>query len=91
MNKTDKIVIGAASVVALSAITMLTISKKCTEVANSVVSNLMNVRFTLAQTKDEIVKSNAKISDANRILRNIIKDDVNSENETKGKSRNEKV
>ena len=86
MSKTDRIVIGAATVIGASAVVMYTVGKKCTDLAADIVSNLMNTRFTLSQTREELSKSNDKISDANRILRNLISEDVKSENESRGKN-----
>ena len=72
MTTTDKVIIGATAVVAISAITMLVISKKYDDASNAVINELYDIHQTLDKSHENILASNKAIAESNRILRKLV-------------------
>lgn len=76
MGKSEKIMVGSAIGMLGAAFLLWKASKTIKESADSVVSSMMNVRFSLSETKKEVIDGNSKVEEASRILRKLVKDEL---------------
>lgn len=72
MTTSDKIIIGSTVVVAASAITMLTISKRCETMTDKLLSELEDTHQTVNRIQLYIDESNKEIARSNQLLRKIV-------------------
>ena len=73
MTTSDKIILGSTAVIAVSAITMLAISKKYEVATEEALSELKDIRYSLSKTREDVIIGNRAISEGNQILRQIVK------------------
>ena len=73
MTTSDKIIIGSTIVIAASAITMLTLSKKYEKATNVLNEELQDIHYLLSRSREDINAGNKAIVEGNNILREIVK------------------
>ena len=73
MTNLEKVVIGSTVIIAVSAVSILVVSKKYENATETVIENLKDVRYTLSKSREDIIVGNKEIVEGNKLLKLIVK------------------
>lgn len=83
LDMTDKIILTSTAVIALSSISMLMMAKKYEKRADDIDFWMMNIRSSVNAANIKIVDNNRAILDGNRMLREILANQLKEVNNGK--------
>lgn len=77
MDTTDKVLIGASTVIAVSALTMYVMSHKYDVMTKEVIGKMTEINYTLSRSREDIIKGNKAINEGNEMLKEMFKQNSN--------------